>query len=650
MTALDPTRTFATFVVGGANQLAAAAARTLAEAARPPFNPLYLWGDPGQGKSHLLHAIGAHRRSVDPAGAVEFLRADEFLASARDPDRLAAVTLAPLLLLDEVDRLEAAPERGLLAAVLEERISAGRATVVAATAGPTEWLKGDDTLSRGLGGGLVVEIAAPDETLREELVRRRAEFAGVSFARAVVEEVIRLPLGSVQELLGTVNRLIAFQEVSSSPLDPVQARVLITGIPPTEPEPFREPSRPAPAVAVAQAGGGGGEEGDEFGSFLSEVVAGVSEQVDLWRSRVADAVLRWEAEGIQCGRLHALLDQELAAQPDAVLRQFEDDVRTMQRVRAELEQLAPDLAGSEVLRNPDQVAEAGRLLEEARTRGLAVHGPNPDLVFDGLIEVPGNQAVFQAAREAAERAGPETNPLLLVGGTGAAKSHLLHAVGHLLAERDRRAVVVRSALALVGEAEEASRERQLGEWARRYQYAGALLIDDLHQLAGHDAVQQELVGVVDALLGAGRPVAATSAVPPSELEGLLPQLLTRMASGLVLELPPPDRDVRRGLIGRLLDQTEAAGDAGLVEYLAQHAGDTIRAVHGAVRRVLVAAADAGSAPSVSLARQVLDARPGSTRPSARAGVLGPQVAGNRLAEKLVSRWPDPRHRLLEEMG
>ncbi|MEK7380322.1 MAG: hypothetical protein AAB075_04865, partial [Gemmatimonadota bacterium] len=112
----------------------------------------------------------------------------------------------------------------------------------------------------------------------------------------------------------------------------------------------------------------------------------------------------------------------------------------------------------------------------------------------------------------------------------------------------------------------------------------------------------------------------------------------------------PDREVRRGLVTRLLEATEATGDAGLIEYLASETGESVRAVHAAVRRVLVAAAGAGLPPSLGLARQALEsAAPSARAPGGRAGV-GRSLGGPKLREKMVERWPEPRQRLLEEMG
>src|SRR5688572_18183490 len=127
---------------------------------------------------------------------------------------------------------------------------------------------------------------------------------------------------------------------------------------------------------------------DEFGAFLSEVEAGVSEQVDRWRRRVGEAVLRWGAEGFRTRRLDALLGDEVAGDPEPVLSGFDADVRSLRALAAEMETLAPDLAGAEVFRDPDQLGSARELVEQARGRGVPLSAPLPQYRLDDLAEGP----------------------------------------------------------------------------------------------------------------------------------------------------------------------------------------------------------------------------------------------------------------------
>ena len=662
-TSLNPALTFSTFVVGVPNQLAFSAARAAADSPRPPFNPLFLVATPGQGKTHLLQATGAQRLLVDSAATVEYVNWEAFLAKLGHLTKEQAVTefhRVDLLLLDDLGgfRHGEVVVRDSVIAVLASRLDAGHQTVCAGTIPPAELPGGEESINHLLGGGLVAEIGPPDEALREEIIRRRASFAGVSFSSPVIDAVVGLPCDSVRELLGAVSRLIAFQEVSPVPLDPAQTRVLVTGV--VESDPMAPPSQMvvASGEAVARSplltaplGGDDSGDEDEFGSFLSEVVAGVSQQVDRWRARVADAILAWEAEGIHTARLHALLDQELPAQPEAVLERFEEDVNRLQTLAAEIASLAPDLADHESLRDPDQLMLAERLLDEARTQGLREFTPNASLLLSDLIEVTSNRAALTALRETLDRRDRSMNPILLVGDSGTGKTHILHGIANQLSTE--RAVVCLSAGSFCSAIAEAEREDRTREWTRRFAWAGGLCLDDMHLMAEHPVAQGALVGVLDELLEANVPIVFASLIPVTALAEFSPQLLTRVAGGLVIDLPRPDREFRLALVLRLLETAPMpVTDPGLADYLAGIEAASIREVQGTVKRVLRASHREGGVPTVAMAKQVVESGHGfggHPRSVVHAGVLGPTVGGTRLREKMIDSWPDIRDLVTETL-
>src|SRR5204862_3426857 len=84
----------------------------------------------------------------------------------------------------------------------------------------------------------------------------------------------------------------------------------------------------------------------EFDDFLSEISATVAQQVDAWRAKVGAAVLRWQGEGFRTAQLEALLEQEIVADPERALREFDEDVERLQSLRDEAAALSSDLAGS----------------------------------------------------------------------------------------------------------------------------------------------------------------------------------------------------------------------------------------------------------------------------------------------------------------
>ena len=658
---LDPARSFSGLVTGAGNQLAVSAARAMAESAQAPFNPLLVQGPPGLGKTHLLHAIGHLRLDVEPRAVVRLASWTDLVdgwraaaSSGREADFLLPLGEAGLLLIDDAHRAHDDPEgRAAILAMLEERVAAKKSTVLASRHSIEMLAPPDDAASRVLRSGLVVELGRPDAAMRWEILYRKSAEAGIDLSAGVLEEIAGLPFESIRDLVGAAHRLVAFQSVSAVSLDPAQARVLITGvldeaipdtgIPAEEPEPVRHVLEPRAPGAV--------ENGDEFGDFLSDVVASVSQQVDQWRGRIADAMLRWQGEGYHVARLQALLDQELPSQPETLLRRFEADLEQLRRLEAEAREVAPDLAGNEAFRDPDQIERAEALLEEARVRDLAASQPLAQYRIEDLVEGPSNRLALGVSRGVGEEPGAGPNPLLIIGEAGVGKTHLLHGIGNALVTHGLRGVVCLGAHAFEAAVEEATDLDALATWRRRFRWAGALLVDDVHFFAGRGAVQDELSALLDMLLSSGKQVAFTSAVPVAELSGLTPQLLSRLASGIVVEVPRPDREVRLGVIRRLLAATEAAEDTALAEYLASRPADSVRALHALVQRVL-RASEGGKTPlGHALARQILEtpARAAPTRqPTVKPGALGATLAPGRLREKLVEHWPAPADRLIED--
>ncbi|HUF36462.1 MAG TPA: DnaA/Hda family protein [Gemmatimonadales bacterium] len=635
---LNPLYRFETFVVGSANRLAVTAAKAVAESPGTVYNPLFIYARPGLGKTHLLMGIGHAARTINPRLAVEYLTLDEFveafhaaIAAGHGEAYRKRFLDVDLLLVDDVQFLTHRREmQAELLRLTDALQTTNRQIVLTSDRPPAEIEALDERLVRRFAGGLIIDVAAPDYETRVAILRRKAEERRATFAEGVLEAVAGLAIDNVRELLGALNRLIAYQAVSERPLDPATARTLIGGGPAVEP----------PAA-------------DEFSDFLSEITATVAQQVDAWRTQVAAAVLRWEGEGFRTTRLEALLEQELVADPAQALREYEADVERLQRMRAEAAELAPDLAGSPAFRDPGDLAAAEALLKRARDGAHPPPAPAPIWRFDALVEAPGNRMALQAARGVAAEPGGRYNPLVIIGGAGAGKTHLLHAVGNVLTERFTPPVACLSAPEFTSELIQAIDRDAVGAWRTRYRRAAAFLLDDVHLVAEKDRTQDELFVLFNLLCDSGRQMVFTSSVPLSELAGVEPRLRTRLEGGLVVNLPAPEPEIREQVASRELAAKAGAADPELVGVLASRPADSVRVVLAQVQRVLEAAQARGEPASAALAREVLDATPPAAPPSRRpatrsSGIVAPSVSGARSHEKMVWEWPDIGERIIEE--
>lgn len=643
---LNPLYRFDTLVVGAANRLAFTAAKAVAESPGTVYNPLFIYARPGLGKTHLLMGIGHAARAINPRLSVEYLTLDEFVESFH-----AAVAAGQgeayrrrfidvdLLLVDDVQFLTHRREMQAELLRLSDALqTTNRQIVLTSDRPPAEIEALDERLIRRFAGGLVIDISAPDYETRVAILRRKAEERRASFGEGVLEAVGSLVIDNVRELLGALNRLVAFQAVSDTPLKPAQARALAGGGQLTE---KTEKTEEKGTVEVQ----------DEFSDFLSEVSATVAQQVDSWRTKVAAAILRWEGEGFSTSRLEALLQQEMTTDPEHVLHQFESDVRRLQALQAEASELAPSLAGSSAFRDPEDIAGAEAVTQRARQGAHPPPAPLPIWRLDDLFESEANRMALRAARAVVSEPATRYNPLVIVGASGVGKTHLLHGLGNALADRVKGPVACLSAHEFTGELIEAIDRDAVPAWRAKYRGAGALVLDDVHLVAEKDRTQDELFVLFNFLIESGRQMIFSSAVPLSEMGAVEGRLRTRLEGGLVVDLPAPEREIRQQVVERSLKAKVGTTDSELAAYLSSRPVDSVRAVHGLLQRVLNAAEAQGGTPTAALAREVLEgaqAKPPRRPASARSsGVVAP-AGGMKSREKIVWDWPDVGDRIVEE--
>ena len=225
---LDARYSFDAFVVGKANELAYSAARTLAEGGRLGFNPLFLHGGVGLGKTHLMHAIGHDYRARHPQARVIYMSAEkfmyEFVAAMRAKDThsfKARLRAADVLLIDDVQFIagkESTQEEFFH--TMNELISAGRRLVISADRSPQN-LEGIESriLSR-LSWGLVADVNAADFELRYNIILKKLEaLPQASVPNDVAMFLAKRISASIRELEGALHRVLAFATFSNRAID-----------------------------------------------------------------------------------------------------------------------------------------------------------------------------------------------------------------------------------------------------------------------------------------------------------------------------------------------------------------------------------------------------------------------------------------------
>ena len=230
---LDPRLSFTSFVHGASNRLAYAAAQEVASAFSTPqalFNPLFLHGNVGLGKTHLLHAISWDVKQRKPEAEVLYLTAERFMSgfvqALRARDALAfkeKLRKIDILLIDDMEFLQGPTIQQEFCHTLNSLIDGGRQVVVAADRAPTQLDKLDMRMRSRLGGGLVAEIGAMEYELRHKILQKRAQEAcaetrGLNVSDTVLAFLAERLTESGRELEGAVHRLRASYQLTDEPV------------------------------------------------------------------------------------------------------------------------------------------------------------------------------------------------------------------------------------------------------------------------------------------------------------------------------------------------------------------------------------------------------------------------------------------------
>ena len=225
---LESRYTFDSFVVGKANEVAYNAARTLAEGGKVVFNPLFLHGGTGLGKTHLMHAIGQDYLARHPAAKVVYMSAEkfmfEFVSAMRAKDTYsfkARLRAADVLMIDDVQFIagkESTQEEFFH--TMNELISAGRRLVISADRSPQDLDGIESRILSRLSWGLVADVNPADFELRLNILTRKLEaMPQADVPQDVVIFLARRISANVRELEGALNRVVAYAALSGKPVD-----------------------------------------------------------------------------------------------------------------------------------------------------------------------------------------------------------------------------------------------------------------------------------------------------------------------------------------------------------------------------------------------------------------------------------------------
>ena len=244
----------------------------------------------------------------------------------------------------------------------------------------------------------------------------------------------------------------------------------------------------------------------------------------------------------------------------------------------------------------------------ARTaeKAIAAHNLDPTYTFESFVEGKTNELGKAAAMQVAMNPGRAFNPLLLYGGTGLGKTHLMHAAGNLMRRNnpDTKVLYLRSEQ-FVGSMIDALRTKNMDEFKRRFRTVDALLIDDIQFFAGKNTTQEEFFHTFNALFDGKQQIILTCDRFPKEVENLEPRLKSRLGWGLSVAIEPPDFETRAAIL-----LSKAAGKGinlpeDVAFLIAKRMRSNVRDLEGALNTLIARSNFGGRAVDVAFAQETL---------------------------------------------
>ncbi|KAA9006722.1 chromosomal replication initiator protein DnaA [Histidinibacterium aquaticum] len=219
--------------------------------------------------------------------------------------------------------------------------------------------------------------------------------------------------------------------------------------------------------------------------------------------------------------------------------------------------------------------------------------------FDTFVVGKPNALAHAASRRVAEGGAVSFNPLFLYGGVGLGKTHLMHAIAHeLRASQPQLDVLYLSADQFMYRFVTALRERKMIDFKHLFRSVDVLMVDDVQFFAGKDSTQEEFFHTFNALVDAGKQIVISADRAPSEIKDMENRILSRLGSGLVVDLHPTDYELRLGILQSKVAQHSAqypdlvVAD-GVLEFLAHRISTNVRVLEGALTRLFAFASLVG---------------------------------------------------------
>jgi len=226
-------------------------------------------------------------------------------------------------------------------------------------------------------------------------------------------------------------------------------------------------------------------------------------------------------------------------------------------------------------------------IRPASSEPINVFALNPKYTFETFVVGSSNHFAHAAALAVAQNPAAAYNPLFIYGGVGLGKTHLMHAIGHMVKENDSSArVMYVTSETFTNELITAIQLDKRLEFRKRYRNVDVLLIDDVQFIAKKQSVQEEFFNTFNTLHNANKQIIISSDRPPKEISSLEERLRSRFEWGLIADIQPPDVETRIAILRNRARIENLDVDDAIIQFIAEHVVSNIRELEGSLTRVM----------------------------------------------------------------
>ena len=231
---------------------------------------------------------------------------------------------------------------------------------------------------------------------------------------------------------------------------------------------------------------------------------------------------------------------------------------------------------------------------------------NPGLTFAAFVNGKANDLARAAALQVADRPGSAYNPLFIHGGVGLGKTHLMQAVGNAIQQRESRAIIrYISSNQFVQDLIQAIRRNAIDRFKHYYQSLDVLLIDDIQFLSDKQRSQEEFFHVFETMTINQRQIVITCDTYPKELKGIDDRMISRLNSGLIVAIEPPELEMRVAILQRKAEQARVRLPDDVAYFIAKNIRRNVRELEGALQRAIHYASFRSSPLTLELVKESL---------------------------------------------